>query len=86
MDTREERLPVWTRELLADLRRKVMTATEPLYRELNQLRPRMEKLKRQNEALTELLDCAARGGHPTAVEIAKMIEAYGLNRNQEEVK
>ncbi len=82
MDSREEKLPVWAKDLLADMRRKIATATEPLLKELNTLRPRMEILKSRNEAMIELIECAAKGGHPTSIEIAKMIEAYGLDKSE----
>ena len=79
-DPREEKLPVWTRDLLADLRKQVATAKEPLARELAGLRPRFVRLVSENEAHKELLECAARGGHKTAGEIMKIIEAYGFGQ------
>ncbi len=78
MDEREARLPAWTRELIADLRRRVQYAMEPAVMELTKLRPQVQLLKARNEALTELLDCAARGGHKDAQEIMEIIRTYDL--------
>lgn len=82
VDDREEKLPAWARGVIADLRTRVVHQCEPLIRELAILRPRMDALKNRNEALIELLDCAARGGHKTAQEIVKVIECYGLLATQ----
>ena len=78
MDPREVKLPVWARELIATLRLRVETDNEPLRREVVKLRPLVEELKRRNEALTELLECAARGQHKTAQEIMEIIQTYDL--------
>jgi hypothetical protein len=77
-DPREAKLPAWARELIADLRKRVECATEPMAKELATLRPKLDLLKRRNEALTELLECAARGGHKDAQEIMGIIRAYDL--------
>jgi hypothetical protein len=77
-DEREAKLPAWARYLIAGLRRQIEMQAEPLSRELKKLHPLVELLRARNEALTELLQCAAKGGHPAAQTIADMIEAYGL--------
>jgi hypothetical protein len=84
MDDREAKLPAWARELIADLRRRVQCATEHLAAEVAKFRPQMELLKSRNEALTELLDCAARGGHKTAQAIMEIIRAYDLTLSTKE--
>lgn len=78
-DPREDRLPVWVRELLADLRRRLEAQPEPLTRELAKLRPEVARLKARNEALIELLECAARGGHQTAQQVVEVLEQYRLD-------
>ena len=78
MDERESRLPRWVQELIQDLRKRAAHASEPLIAELTKLRPQMELARRREEAMTELLECAARGGHKTAQEIIAIIEAYNL--------
>jgi hypothetical protein len=83
MDPREEKLPRWAKELIADLRKRVQYGNEPLLREISQLRPQVELLKRRNEALTELLGCAARGEHKYAIEIMGIIQAYNLTLTKE---
>jgi hypothetical protein len=60
------------------LRRRLEYATEPLAAEIAKLRPRLELLQRRNEALGELLECAARGGHKDAQEIMEVIRGYDL--------
>ncbi len=78
MDEREAKLPAWARETIANLRAKLEAATDPLVKELSQLRPRMELLKARNEALQELLECAAKGGHRSSQEIMDIIGQYDL--------
>lgn len=78
VDERELKLPTWAQRLIASLRDRLSIANEPLINELAKLRPQVELLKRKNEALTELLDCAARGGHPTAQDIMDIIRQYDL--------
>lgn len=73
MDPREEKLPQWAQQLIKGLRERADIAREPLVREVAKLRPQVELLRRRNEALTELLECAAKGGHPTAQEIIAII-------------
>ncbi len=80
MDPREQNLPKWAQEMLKNLREKLDTATEPLRSRVAVLEARNHKLKSRNEALIELLECAAKGGHETAVEICKMIEVYELSK------
>ncbi len=84
VDSREEKLPVWAKQLIADLRRRIEAQGEPLVRELARLRPQVDLLKARNEALTELLECAARGGHKTAEEIMEIIRSYSLTLTPEE--
>lgn len=79
MDPREERLPQWAQQMIRDLRKRLEMATEPFVREMAKLRPQMELLKARNEALTELLECAARGGHATSQVIVEVIQAYDLS-------
>lgn len=78
MDPRESKLPVWAQQLIADLRKRIQYGNEPLLDEIGKLRPLNEKLKRRNEALTELLECAASGQHKDAQEIIAIIGQYDL--------
>ena len=77
-DDREEKLPQWARQLIADLRKRLEANREPLLAELTKLRPQVALLKARNEALTELLECAAIGMHKTSQEIIAIIQAYDL--------
>ena len=52
--------------------------------EIAKLRPQVALLKARNEALTELLECAARGGHKTASEIVDIIHGYDLTLTKKE--
>ena len=72
------KLPLWARQLIAGLRQRVTSGQEQLIAELVKLRPQVDLLKSRNEALTELLDCAARGQHKTAAQIMEIIRAYDL--------
>lgn len=83
-DEREASLPKWAQELIRSLRLRIQVATEPLVAELARLRPRMELLKARWEAMTELLECAARGGHKTAEEIVRTLESYDLTLTPKE--
>jgi hypothetical protein len=83
-DEREARLATWARELIADLRKRVQYATEPLAAEVAKLRPQVALLKARNDALTELLECAAKGGHKAAWEIVQIIEGYDLTLTKRE--
>jgi hypothetical protein len=78
MDEREAKLPAWARELIANLRRAVQDKYGPLHRELDQLRPQVQRLTARNEALTELLECAARGGHATSQTIIDILKQYPI--------
>ena len=78
MNNREESLPKWAQDIIKGLRVGLRMATEPLTKELNALRPKVELLKTRNDALRELLECAAKGGHITSAEILQVIEGYGL--------
>jgi len=84
MDNREAKLPTWAKELLACLRKQIEQGQEPLVRELNRLRPQMELLRLREAAMTELLDCAAKGGHKSAQEIMDIIRAYNLTLTPED--
>ena len=75
---REDNLPKWAQELISSLRQRIRAATDPLIKEISVLRPKVDLLKTKNEALTELLGCAASGNHKTAQEIIKIIRAYDL--------
>jgi len=78
MDARESKLPQWARAELARLRTQVKAGNEPLLAEVAKSRPRIELLKRQVDAMTELLTAAAKGGSKTAAEIVDVLESYGL--------
>lgn len=78
MYPREEKLPAWARDLIADLRKLVETGREPLVKELASLRPQNELLKAKEGALMELLECAARGGHLGAASIVRVLSGYSL--------
>ncbi len=77
-DPREEKLPNWARQLIASLRLRLDAKVDPLVAELAKLRPRVELLMARESAMTELLECAARGGHKTAKEIVEIIGTYDL--------
>jgi hypothetical protein len=85
MDERENNLPKWAKELIADLRLRLAIQAKPLVQELARLRPEMARLKAINEAMTELLDCAARGKHKTSQEIIEIIRSYSLELVKEEI-
>lgn len=78
MTEREAKLPAWARELIADLRKDVQLRVEVITRDNKQLVERVRLLSSRNEALTELLECAAKGGHITATVIADMLKTYDL--------
>lgn len=78
MDAREVNLPKWARELIADLRTRIHSATEPHLKELNRIRPQNETLRAQNSTLMELLHCAANGGHMTAKDIIAVLDGYEM--------
>lgn len=77
-DEREARLPRWAQTMLSTLRERVKVATEPLVAELAKLRPKVKRLRAQNEALTELLQCAALGGHHDAQTIVEVLQNYDI--------
>jgi hypothetical protein len=83
VDEREKKLPQWAKQLIADLRKLVEHGNGPLLAELHKLRPQVELLKRRNESLIELLDCAATGKHKTAIEIMEIIRNYDLTLTKE---
>lgn len=78
MDPREANLPRWAQEMIKKLRDRLDISRDPLVTEVAKLRPQVELLKTRNEALIELLECAARGQHKTAAEIMEIIRAYNL--------
>ena len=78
MDPREKNLPRWAQDLINDLRRCLNVSRDQLVTEIARLRPRVEVLECRNGALTELLECAARGGHKTAAEIVAIVEEFDL--------
>lgn len=78
MDERENKLPAWAKQTIADLRLRVANNAEPLARELVNLRPRVELLNARNGALMELLECAAKGGHITSQAIVETLRGYTL--------
>lgn len=84
MEEREKNLPRWAQELIADLRKRVSAAVDPLTREIARLRPERDTLKARNEALIELLECAARGGHKTAQDIVNVLAGYSLTLTKDE--
>jgi hypothetical protein len=86
MDERESRLPMWTKELLADLRKRVACGNEPLIKEITRLRPKVELLSARNGALMELLECAARGGSIASCDIINIIQGYSLELVKEVVE
>lgn len=83
-DDRELKLPAWAREIIKDLRFRLSIQNESLIREVTKLRPLVEYQKRKNEAMTDLLECAARGGHKTAQEIMDIIGQYELTLTKRE--
>jgi hypothetical protein len=82
-DPREANLPKWARELIATLRLRLASATEPLTAEVARLRPQVDLLQRKLDAIEELLTCAARGGHKTAAEIIEVLESYDLQLSKD---
>lgn len=78
MDAREANLPKWARDLIKELRDRVKYATEPLVSEVAKLRTKTDLQERKLGALTELITCAAKGGHLTSVEIINVLESYSL--------
>ena len=84
MDEREAKLPVWAQQTINDLRKRLNDQNNPLTREIASLRPRVELLKNRNEALTELLECAAKGGHKTAKEIVEVLQTFELTLTPKE--
>jgi hypothetical protein len=83
-DEREAKLPQWARELIKELRQRVQYATEPLVKEAADLRRQCQLNQAKAEAMTELLDCAARGGHKTATEIMEVLRSYSLTLTPDE--
>lgn len=84
MDPREKSLPKWAQHVINDLCKRIEASQEPLLGELASLRSRVELLSARYEAMTELIQCAARGGHATSTEIVAIIEAFNLELRQKE--
>ncbi len=84
MDEREAKLPKWARDELVRLRSCIESKNEPLVREINQIRPRLELLESKLGAMKELLECASRGGHLTAKDIVAVLEGFSLQLVKEE--
>lgn len=84
MDPRESNLPKWAQELIADLRRRVQYGNEPVIAEIAKLRPQVETFKARNDGLTELLACAAKGGHVTSIDITNILDGYELELRKHE--
>lgn len=83
MDEREKALPKWAQELITRLRSVIEEKNGPLLRELENLRPKVDLLKRENGALREMLEYAGRGGHPTSSLITQIINSHGLELTKE---
>ncbi len=79
MDEQEAKLPVWARDLIADLHRRIQYYREPAIKDLTRLRLQVELLTAHNGALIELLQCASRGGHMASQEIVNVLEGYDLS-------
>lgn len=77
-DEREKSLPKWAQQMIAELRQRINSNEEPLLKELVRLRPKVELLQASNEALHELLRCAAKGGHVSAADIESVLSGYDL--------
>jgi hypothetical protein len=87
MDEREAKLPVWAREIIRTLRERIWSMTSPdspVVREVAELRPQVDLLKRRNGALRELLECAAKGGHVASQDIVSILAGYGLQLGPDE--
>jgi hypothetical protein len=78
VDEREKNLPKWAQDLIAGLRLRIKSACEPIVAELAKLRPIAELSKVRYDAISELLTCAASGGHKTAEQIIEIIRSYDL--------
>jgi hypothetical protein len=77
-DDREKNLPKWAQEIINRLRRDLEQRGEILAREVAKLRPLVDLYKARNDALTELLECAARGQHKPSQEIIEILQTYDL--------
>ncbi len=78
MDPREKNLPQWAQTIINDLRQRIDISRDPLFTEVVRLRPQVELLKARNEALTYLLQCAARGEHEMSQNIISILEDFDL--------
>lgn len=82
-EERMKKLPVWARDYI--LRLETRVAELQGGRELNQAKFRVKYLEQQNklyknriDAMTDLVTCAARGGHETAKEFVDRVIAEWL--------
>ncbi len=83
------RLPVWAREYI----KRLQIAKEPLVEECVKARRDKEVFERQakkysaaNEALIQLLRCAAKGGSDWARVVVSTLEDYEIYKSGEEPK
>lgn len=83
-DEREAKLPLWARELIANLRFRIQVGNEPLLAEVAKSRPRLELLERKCAGLEELIRCAASGGHLNAEKIVEVLESYSITLTKED--
>lgn len=78
MDEREKNLPKWAQETIKELRLRCSANAEPLARELAVLRPLIEKLRNENGALREILECASRGRHMNSQTVMDVLGSFSL--------
>lgn len=78
MESKIAKLPAWARDYIKQLQSNLQQRTEAMVRELAKLRPEVEVLRARNGALTELLHCAAKGGHVGAADIINAIKGHDL--------
>ena len=84
MDEREANLPKWAQQVIQELRKSIKHLAEGPAREIAKLTRENVLYQRRFEAMTELLECAARGDHKTAQEIVSIIQAYSLELVKDE--
>jgi hypothetical protein len=56
----------------------VLSQCRALARELATLRPVVEKLRAENGAMRELLECASRGGHVNCQTVMEVLGSFSL--------
>lgn len=84
MDEREAKLPAWARNLILELRQRIDYWKDGPAKKIAELQKKNEQLESRNAAMTELLECAAKGGHMTATDIIGIIGGYSLELVKEE--